>query len=71
MLLRLSAGAPLAGEPALSTAEGGAALRAAGIRYVMVNRLTAPADLLAYVQTGLPLRVLSEDDERTLYELVE
>ena len=71
VLLRLSAGTPLAGEAALSRAEGGAALRAAGIRYVMVNKLTAPADLLAYVRTGLPLRVLSEDDERTLYEVVQ
>jgi hypothetical protein len=35
----------------------------------MLNRLTAPGDLQAYVRNGLPLRVLSEDAERTLYEV--
>ena len=69
VLSRLSAGKPLAGERVLSRDDAGAALRSAGIRYVMLNRLTAPADLQAYVQDGLPLRVLSEDGERTLYEV--
>ena len=70
VLTRLSAGRPLAGEPVLSRADGGSALRAAGIRYLMLNRLTAPADLQQYVRTGLPLQVLGEDAERTLYEVV-
>jgi hypothetical protein len=68
-LLRLSAGQPLAREQLLSGDQAGAALAAAGIRYVMLNKRTAPADLAGYVRSGLPLRVISEDEERTLYEV--
>ena len=67
-LLHLSAGKPLGGEQVLSGADAGAALDAAGIRYVMLNKRTAPVDLAGYVR-GLPLRVISEDEERTLYEV--
>jgi hypothetical protein len=56
-------------EPVLSGDEAGAALAAAGIRYVMLNKRTAPMDLAGYVRTRLPLRVISEDAERTLYEV--
>jgi hypothetical protein len=68
-LLRLSAGKPLVHEQVLSGEEAGAALAAAGIRYVMLNKRTAPMDLADYVRRALPLRVISEDAERTLYEV--
>lgn len=71
VLLRLSAGKPLAGERVLPRAEGAAALHSMGIRFVMLNRLTAPVDLVAYVRNALPLRVVSEDGERTLYEVMQ
>jgi hypothetical protein len=67
-LLHLSAGKPLADERVLSGEQAGAALAAAGIRYVMLNKRTAPVDLAGYVR-ALPLRVISEDEERTLYEV--
>jgi hypothetical protein len=69
LLVRLSAGQPLAGEPVLPVADAGAALTAAGIHYVMLNKSSAPPDLAGYVRDGLPLRQISEDAERILYEV--
>jgi hypothetical protein len=69
ILLRLSEGKPLAAEHPPSAADAGALLRASGIRYVVVNRIRSARDLLEYVRTGLPLTLLAEDAERSLYEI--
>ena len=42
-------------------------LRRHDIRFVMLNRRTASAELAKYVQDALPLLRLADDDERTLY----
>jgi len=67
VLLRLSAGAPLAAQQPLPPAAAGASLINQDIRFVMLNRRTAPPDLVRYVELSLPLRPLARDDERTLY----
>ena len=68
-LLRLSGGTPLGDERPPAAAAAAEALLAANIHYLVLNRATSPADLIAYVRT-LPLRLLAEDDERSLYEIV-
>ena len=67
VLLRLSGGAPLAAQQLPPPQAAAAALTAQGIRFVMLNRRTAPPDLVRYVESGLPLRALARDGERTLY----
>jgi len=69
-LLRLSGGEPLSAEPSMDPDAAGAVLRRHGISHVILNRQASPADLLAYVRASLPLRILAEDPERTLYEIV-
>jgi hypothetical protein len=69
VLLRLSGGASLATQPTIDAAIAGAVLRARGIRFVMLNRERASADLVRYVERELPLRVLADDSGRTLFEL--
>jgi hypothetical protein len=69
ILLRLSGGRPLAGEHPLSPSEAGASLLRAGIRFVVVNEDGAPADLLRYASSGLPLREVARDGNRDLYEI--
>jgi hypothetical protein len=66
-LLRLSGGAPLDREPAPDRKSAGDMLARHGIRYVMVNRITASPALLSFVAANLPLRAVAEDQERTLY----
>lgn len=69
VLLRLSGGATLASQQTLSAALAGESLRAQGIRFVVLNRREATPDLMRFVDSGLPLRIVQEDEERTLYEL--
>lgn len=69
VLLRLSAGALLAKQQTLPAALAGDSLRLQGIRFLVLNRREAPPDLVRYVESGLPVRALQEDEGRTLYEL--
>jgi hypothetical protein len=69
VLLRLSGGAPLVSQQTLPASLAGDSLRLEDIRFVVLNRRTAPPDLVRYVESGLPLRAVQEDGERTLYEL--
>ncbi len=67
-LLRLSSGAALAGrESDLSPAAAAAALARFGVRWVVLDRATAPGDLVTYVEATLPLRLLERDGLRELY----
>ena len=66
-LLRLSAGASLSAEPTIDRHAAGARLVRYGIRYVMLNEETAPADLVAWARANLPLRVVATGGRRTLY----
>lgn len=68
-LARLSAGLPLSGGPPLDRQTAGARLLSLGIRYVIVNQDTAPPELLAYVHSHLPLKVVARDGPRTLYAI--
>jgi len=45
----------------------GERLRANGIAFVMLNRRTASPELLAYVERVLPLTMIAQGDDRTLY----
>jgi len=45
----------------------GARLRANGIAFVMLNRRLSPAALIEYVEKTLPLTLVANDDERSLY----
>lgn len=69
VLLRLSSGAPLAAEQTTAPSAAGDSLRAQGIRFLMLNRETAPPDLIQYLEKGLPLRTIETDGARTLYEV--
>ncbi len=70
-LLQLSGGTPLHElRVEQDRQRAGAALEAVGIRYVVVNFKTAPPDLLAYVESVLPMRPLARDDERIVYEVI-
>jgi hypothetical protein len=67
-LFRLSAGAiPDPRDLALTREAAGAALQQATIEFVVVNRATAPAPLLAYVVSALPLELVAHEGERDLY----
>jgi hypothetical protein len=71
-LFRLSAGEPA--DPAdlvLTPEQAGRALRAVKIRYVMLNRGTAPPRLAAYVENSLPLVLARTDGPRELYIVSE
>jgi hypothetical protein len=67
--LRLSGESPeLTGPAPLPAADVAAdRLRADGIAFVMLNRKTAPAELRDHTEHVLPLKMLAQDDERTLY----
>jgi hypothetical protein len=67
-LFRLSAGAPP--DPrdlALTREAAGAALQQATIEFVVLNRATAPAALVAYIESALPLDLITQEGERELY----
>lgn len=66
-LLRLSSGAPVGAEPQLDAQTTIARLRRHGIRYFVLNEETAPADLVTWVRTNLPLRMILRDGGRALY----
>jgi hypothetical protein len=71
VLLRLSSGAPVAAEQPPSPAGAARLLRAAGIGYLLLNRETAPTDLVRYVESGIALRTIEDEGPRTLYELAD
>ncbi len=53
----------------LSREEIAAALRSSGMRFVMLNRETAPAALTAFVESRVPVRVITREGPRDLYEV--
>jgi hypothetical protein len=69
-LFSLSDGQPIDPRDAtLTPAQAGAALRSSGLTYIVVNRTTAPAPLIDYVETGLPVALIEQDATRTLYQI--
>jgi hypothetical protein len=71
-LFRLSGGGAVdAADAAVSPVEAGRALRAVGIRYVVLNRQAAPPPLRAYVESTLPLVLARRDGIRDLYVVSE
>jgi len=71
-LFRLSGGGTV--DPAdatLSPLEAGRALRDVGIRYVVLNRQTAPSELASYLERSLPLVFARRDGVRELYIVSE
>jgi len=58
-------------DAALTPAEAGRALRAVGIRYVLLNRRTAPPQLASYTERSLPLVLARTDGARELYIVSE
>jgi hypothetical protein len=68
-LLRLSAptGDSDTSVPSPDRQSAATLLRRDGIRFVMLNRATAPPALFDYVVHDLPLTLISEDGERSLY----
>jgi hypothetical protein len=67
-LLRLSGGGSIDEEHAdRDRSDAAHALASLGIRYFVIDRTTAPPDLLRYVRMALPLRLIAQDDERALY----
>lgn len=54
---------------ALTKQDAGAALRARGIAYLVVNRTASPEALTRYVETALPIELLKKDDELELYAI--
>lgn len=71
-LLRLSSGAPLTeSETDLPPSAVASALRRFAVRWVVLNRATAPPDLVRYVETMLPLRLAERDGQRDLYVVAD
>jgi hypothetical protein len=69
-LLRLSAGKTA--DPAdtrLSMEQAGVVMRDAGIRFIVLNHAVAPAALVAYVQSTLPIQLLRTEGPLELYAL--
>src|SRR3954469_6339866 len=70
-LLRLSSGRSPSDEDArLTAAEAAAKLASAGIAYVVLDLRRATPELVRYVQSGIDLRSLGEEDDRVFYEVV-
>ena len=68
--LRLSSGGKLSEEPAVTTPrEAASSLASAGIAFVVLDTRTASADLIQYVQSGIALRRIGEQDGRIFYEV--
>ena len=53
----------------LTPGETEAALRAAGIEFVVLNRTASPARLTAYVEEKLPLTLVGKEEDRELYRI--
>jgi hypothetical protein len=69
-LLRLSSGGKLSDEQTiLAPPEATAALTAAGIAFVVLDTRRASSDLNRFVQTGIALRKIAEEDGRIFYEV--
>jgi hypothetical protein len=66
-LLALSAGAAAATLPECDAIASG--LRQAGVGFVVLYRDDAPAPLTAFAQARLPLRMVTADSQRTLFEV--
>ena len=68
--LRLSSGARLSDEPVVMTPrEAASSLASAGIAFVVLDTRTASPDLIRYVQSGITLRLIGEQDGRIFYEV--
>jgi hypothetical protein len=68
--LRLSSGGKLSDEPGVMTPqEGASSLGSAGIVFVVLDTRTASPDLIQYVQSGIVLRRIGEQDGRIFYEV--
>ena len=71
-LLRLSGGGTVDQADAATTpVDAGRALRDVGIRYVILNRQTAPPQLTSYVENSLPVVLARRDGVRDLYVVSE
>jgi hypothetical protein len=71
-ILRMSAGASPAGAPLdWQPAEGSRHLIALGVRFVVINRDTAPPAAVTFVLDRLSLRPLARDGQRELYAIQE
>jgi hypothetical protein len=69
-LLRLSARGKLSDEvTVLPSGEAASALAAAGIGFVVLDTRRASADLIQYVQSGIELRKIGEEEGRIFYEV--
>jgi hypothetical protein len=69
-LLRLSSGRSASEEDArLTAAEAAAKLASAGIAYVVLDLRRATPELVRYVQSGIDLRSLGEEDGRMFYQV--
>jgi hypothetical protein len=70
-LLRLSSGRSASEEDTrLTRAEAAARLASAGIGYVVLDLRRATPELVRYVQSGIELRSIGEEDGRIFYEVV-
>ena len=68
--LRLSAGGKLSDEPVVMTPrEAASSLASAGIAFVVLDTRTASSELIQYVQSGIALRRIGEQDGRIFYEV--
>jgi len=68
--LRLSAGGKLSGEaPLLGPGEAASALAAEGIRFIVLDTRRASPDLVQFVQSGIALSRIGEEDGRIFYEV--
>lgn len=67
--LRLSSGGKLAEEPFMTPREAASSLASAGIAFVVLDTRTASPDLIQYVQSGISLRFIGEQDGRMFYEV--
>jgi hypothetical protein len=69
-LLWLSEGKPAdAADVAMTPEAAGAALRQASIRYVVLNRESAPAPLVDFVNGHLPLKAIAREGSRELFQV--
>jgi len=70
LLLRLSSGSKLSDERTVpSPPEAASALAAAGIAFVVIDTRRASPDLMRYVQSGITLQRIGEQDGRIFYEV--
>jgi len=68
--LRLSSGGKLSEESlGMTPRDAASSLASAGIAFVVLDTRTASPDLIQYVQTGITLRLIGEQDGRMFYEV--